>query len=443
MRTFFAILLLVAAAAAQQPPASAAHVVEVFHEFERIGAQPLWPGFEPTKTAVEVYDGTNTYLYHHPKPPEGFTPVAGAPGVFMFPGQHDSVRANTGTELNGVPTATADISKSKTTTREQAALLIHETFHVYEKKAHPKWAANEAELFTYPMENAEILTLRRLETRALVDALAAFSDERQVRCLAELALDIRQRRFSTISAGAAGYERGIELNEGLAQYVEYLSIKKGDPLEHVDFPVELVRQRAYATGQAWALLLDRFQSDWKTNLVGTSLDEALRRYLTTHPWNLTWRCDYGAKTVHDRQLILAKREIAALIAARAQRKQAFLSAPGWRIEIIAGKEPLWPQGFDPWNVQNLGNNDILHTRWAKLGNATGAIEALDHPSLTEGVGPHPLFNGAKRYIITGLIAPPSINEKDGKVTIDAPGAKGTFTGASVTTTGQTVVVRLP
>src|SRR3954452_15256680 len=145
MRGVFIVVLAALCAAGQQPPATAAspRAIEVFREFERIGTQPLWPGFEPTRTAVEVYDGTNTYLYHHPKPPEGFAPLAGAPGVFVFPGQHDSVRANTGTELNGLPTATADISKSKSSTREQAALLIHETFHVYEKKAHPKWAEEE------------------------------------------------------------------------------------------------------------------------------------------------------------------------------------------------------------------------------------------------------------------------------------------------------------
>src|SRR3954462_3913920 len=155
MRRLFILVMAAVCAAGEQPLAATAEsrVIEVFREFERIGAQPLWPGFEPGKTAVEVYDGTNTYLYHHPKPPEGFAPLAGAPGVYVFLGQHDSVRANTGTELNGVPTATADLSKSKSSTREQAALLIHETFHVYEKKAHPKWAANEGELFTYPFEN--------------------------------------------------------------------------------------------------------------------------------------------------------------------------------------------------------------------------------------------------------------------------------------------------
>ena len=70
-RTLAALLLLVALATGQQPP----NVVEVFREFDRIAAQPLWPGFEPRGIAVEVYDGANTYLYHHPKPPEGFVPL--------------------------------------------------------------------------------------------------------------------------------------------------------------------------------------------------------------------------------------------------------------------------------------------------------------------------------------------------------------------------------
>ena len=67
MRTlllFLALSFLFPLGAAAEQPTSAAgpHVLEVFREFDRIGAQPLWPGFEPTRTAVEVYDGTNTYL---------------------------------------------------------------------------------------------------------------------------------------------------------------------------------------------------------------------------------------------------------------------------------------------------------------------------------------------------------------------------------------------
>jgi hypothetical protein len=437
MKRLFVVLLLLCPALAQSTP----RAFEVLNKFDLLAQKPLWPGFEPQKIAVELYDGTDTYLFHHPKPPEGFTPVAGAPGVFVFHGQHDSVRANTGTELNGVLTATADISKSTATIDEQAALLIHESFHVYEKQAHPKWAANEAELFTYPMDDGLVLAGRRLETLALLRALAA-KNGREARCWAETALRWRGQRFGRMPSGAAGYERGIELNEGMAQYVEYKSIGKKAALTQADFPLELIRQRGYATGQAWAVLLDQFGGEeWKASITDTPLDEHLNGYFQVAAWRPSEPCELSKheETAVRRQ---AEEEVTALVANRRKRRQDFLAAPGWRLEIVAGAEPLWPQGFDPWNVHNLGSNDILHTRWVKLGNKSGAIEIMNHASLTEGVGPHPLFNGEKRLIVTGL-GPVSFTDKDGKVAITSDAAKGTFAGASVTQQGQTVVVNLP
>jgi hypothetical protein len=241
-----------------------------------------------------------------------------------------------------------------------------------------------------------------------------------------------------MSPGAVGYERGTELNEGLAQYVEYKSINRPAALTKEDFPAEEIRKRGYATGQAFALLLDRTGIAWKDKIDGVgSLDELLTQSLRG--------CEMWPPVDLPQAKNDAKREVANLVATRAKRRQDFLSAPGWRMEIVAGKEPLWPQGFDPWNVQNVstqpGDYDILHTRWVKLGNGSGAIEVLNHPSLTMGVGPHPLFNGAKRLIVTGL-REPKVTEAGGKVTIAAEGAKGTFTG-TVKRDGQTIVVRLP
>ena len=436
MRKLIAILLLLSPASAQQAP----RALEVLKKFDEISRQPLWPGFEPQKIAVELYDGTDTYLFHHPKPPEGFAPVPGSPGVYVFHGQHDSVRANTGTELNGVPTATADISKSNATLAEQAALLIHESFHVYEKQAHPKWAANEAELFVYPFDNAGALALRRLETDALVRALNARTD-RDLRCWSEAAMRTRLQRYGKMPAGSAAYERGIELNEGLAQYVEYKAARKRAALTTDAFPVELIRQRGYATGQALALLLDRFVgARWKDE-GDTPLDQRLHEYFERDPQVPRKTCSLPDELTQ-KETTRAQADVAQLVAARTQRKQDFLAASGWRLEIVAGAEPLWPQGFDPWNVQNLGDNDILHTRWMKVGNKSGALEVMNHASMTEGVGPHPLFNGAKRLVVTGL-GPISLNDKDGKVAIDSDAVKGTFAGASVTQQGKTVTVKLP
>ena len=428
-----ALLLLASLAPAQSPP----RVVEAFREFGRIGAQPLWPGFDPRTIPVEVFDGTDTYLFHHPKPPEGFRPLEGVAGVFVFPGQHDTVRANTGTEVNGVPTATADISKGQGSPAEVASLFIHESFHVFQGKAHPKWGGNEMELFTYPLDDADQLWLRRLETMALVHALQAKSDSDSHHWV-EAALGYRQERFAKLPAGAVGYERGSELKEGLAQYVEYLSIQKPAALSPEDFPAGIVRQRAYATGQALALLLDRFGGEWKTQLdSGTSLDELLRARLGPgkKPYAIP-------KKEAAAQLLRAQSEVEQLVAGRAKRKQDFLAAPGWRLEFMAGKEPLWPQGFDPWNLSVLSSREVLHTRWLKLGNGSGAVEVLNHASMTQGAGAHPIFNGIRWLRVTGL-PEPKVTEADGKVTIEAGGIKGSFAAATIERSDHAILIKLP
>ena len=414
--TFLVGLLALAAAPA---PAPAPTVLDVLETFDRLAGAPLWPGFAPGTVAVEVFDGARTYLVHHPKPPEGFQPVPGRPGTFVFDGKHDSIRANTGTELNGVPTATADLSTARSK-EAAAALLVHECFHVHQKAAHPDWTANEAELFTYPVDDATILAERRQETLALVRALQARKDE-DARCWARTALAVRGKRAASLPEGALAYERGIEKNEGLAQYVEDLSLHAGARLTDADFPAEEIRQRGYGTGQAWALLLDRF-GDWKAGLGATPLDEVLRARLGSEGAV----CALSPDAIRS-ATARAERDAAEVLASRGMRRSAFLAAPGWTVEIVAGEEPLWPQGFDPWNVKNLGERAVLHTRWVKVGNGAGSVEVLDRPSLTEGVGPHPLFNGARRLVVTGL-AEPALTEGEGQVGIEAKGLKGSFRG---------------
>ena len=101
---------------------------------------------------VELFDGASTYLLNHPSPPDGFRPVAGQQNIYVYPGQHETVRANTGTMVNGVPTATVDISGKTSSVDELASLLVHETFHVFQGRHYPDWGGNEMDLFTYPVD---------------------------------------------------------------------------------------------------------------------------------------------------------------------------------------------------------------------------------------------------------------------------------------------------
>lgn len=70
----------------------------------------------------------------------------------------------------------------------------------------------------------------------------------------------------------------------------------------------------------------------------------------------------------------------------------------------------------------------------------GDHAGLNHRSLTQGKGTHPLLNGVKRVVITDF-AQPKITEINGRVRIEVEGVTGTFEGKAEST-GQTIIVRL-
>lgn len=454
MRIVLCLVLLahaLPATAAQRRARPAAHaptaadVYAVVAEVDRVAARAaLWPGFDPRRVPLAIFNGDTTFLFRHPNPPPEFVSLSSRQGVYAFAGRHESVTANAPAKLNGIWAATAMLTPDRRRTlREQAALVIHETFHVFQRERHPEWSANELELFVYPFEDADALRLRRLETLALSRAETARATE-VAACWASSALKLRAERFARMPAGSAAYERGTELNEGLASYVESLAAGHSarSRLPPDDFAAGEVRQRAYATGRALALLLDRFAPGWKQRLEGGDkrpLDEALGAAL---PAPDGARCEIAPS--HSRSASeRARQDVGALAARREALRRDFFAQPGWSLELVAREDsPLFPQGFDPLNVVRVGAREVLHTRYLKLGSGAGVIELINRRSLTEGAGEHPLFNGLRRLTVTGLAAEPAVVESAGKTTITAENLKAEFKNAEVTRSGQTLLVRL-
>ena len=108
-----------------------------------------------------------------------------------------------------------EIARIAASLGEVAALATHESFHIYQRERHPGWIANEADLFTYPIDSAELLALRRLEKEAFRRALSA-PGEAGAACWARGALAIRNQRFTPMESIFAAYERKTELVEDLA-----------------------------------------------------------------------------------------------------------------------------------------------------------------------------------------------------------------------------------
>jgi hypothetical protein len=415
-------------------------------EVERIAgsfaASPLWPGFDPLAVPLAVYDGDRTHLYRHPKPPDGFISSGDSTlEAAVYPGRYEAMTANTSAAIGGVGTATVLLDRDypgRNLTR-LAAMAIHEAFHVFQRARHPGWSGNEGDLFSYPAEDPGLLKLRRLESKALERAVTA-TDPESAAGWARTAIALRAQRYQGLDSTLVVYERRTELNEGIATWVEFRAAGMRDVhFPEREFGPAEVRLRAYATGPALALLLDRFSPDWPGSFEandGQFLDAALANVLGagSTPGFTPAETEEAGR--------IALQDVGELTAQRKRLVTDFEGRAGWRVVVeCAEGQPLWPQGFDPLNVQPAGAGRILHTRFLKVGNESGAIEFLDLQSLTEPAGTHPLFHGVRRALATGL-PEPRVTETGTEITIAAPGLSGRFTGARVIRGEKEITIRL-
>jgi hypothetical protein len=420
MRTLIVSLLTLTSAAG-------ADVTAILTEFDRVSSRAEWPGFDPHSIPVAVYDGNRTWLYRHPSPPSEFHAVDGHPGLFASVGRHPAMQANTSAEIGGALTATLMIDASDRSPLENAAILTHECFHVYQRRHHPAWQGNEAVLFTYPVEDADAAALALLEQEALRHALNS-----KTACWASRFVETRRQRFARLPAEAVAYERATELNEGLAQYVQDRVGGRQPDLARTFQPGD-VRGRAYVIGEAVAFILDKTAPGWKSR-VQDSLEELL-------PSPPDPACDF---TAAERQTSVqqGRNVVAALLQRRHDAERTFESAPGWRVVVEASTQhPLRLQGFDPMNVERLTDKVVLHKRLLKLGNAGGSLEMLKAQSITVAAGTHPLFGGVRSWTIL-LESKPSVTVDGKTVKIEAPGLNGSFSDASAETQGQRIIIRV-
>jgi hypothetical protein len=428
------LLLSAGALAAQAPPA---RVLEIDAAFRRMAERSLWPGFQPLTTPRAIFDGEATWLFGHPGAPDGFDD--GSDGVRRYPGRHPLVTANSSVLLDRVRTATVLADRAQVAARDVARTLVHEAFHVYATAQHADWTANEAALFEYPLDDPDALAARRMESEALRRALAAEGVRAQA-CWSAVALAGRTARFARLPAAAAEYERFSELSEGLAEYVERRAT--GDTLDVIPgngYSPAAIRDRAYATGAALALVLDRLRPGWPgvLNAKTHPLDALLAQAVQAEE-----AASCGLETAaRDSIAARARRDVSRLAVERNEQLAQFENQPGWRLVLVNEGPPLFPSNFDPLNVHGMGGGRVLHTRVLGIANERGSIEVFGRTALTEAAGAHPLFNGVRRLIVTGL-AEPDVDESAGMIRVSAEGVRAEFRGATVVRGDRSIEIRI-
>ena len=319
-----------------------------------------------------------------------------------------------------------------------AAVLIHEAFHVYQDEALPGFLANEALLFEQPVDDAEWLLARRAESECLRRAWLAFGDDDAALGWARAALDWRQRMAE---AGDVTYTRGLELREGTAQYVQYRAHDEREtpPLPADGYAAEDIRERGYGAGETWARLLDRAHAPWASELApdgSVSLDEALERALEG--------AELAPRALSDAWLTRARaraaEDAAAVTARREARLGEFLGRSGASLVLQPLHGPLWVERFDPLNLEPLSAGQVLHTRWLRAARGEQRIECEDLDVLSLPAGGHPLFEGVAGLVLTGLEAVPEVVVEGDVTRLRAPGLSVDLMGAEVQTRGDRLIV---
>ncbi len=424
------------------------HVSDLAREIERLVAQgELWPGFDPLAIPLVFYDGEDTYLFRCSEVPEGFREMrVGECDVLVYDGRYPVVTASSVVEIAGTPTASVMFDRSANQAPTVlASVAIHEAFHVYQQACHPTWQGNEVVRYLFPVDDANLLFLRRMETEALRRALAANGSEEK-RCWTLRALRARQDRYAGMALEFSTYERGTELLEGLASYVEAMSVGR----TRVDLPREgyaanEVRGRCYEIGHALAVLLDAFAPMWKTAFEADDA-QALDVYLLEVLEKSGGQCGEFTESEIAHFEAVARVDVQDLLAQRSEQRRAFDSQVGMRLSVIApDTEPLWVSGTDPSNLV-IVEGGVLHSRFVHIHHESGQLEMLtdrmdDVVALTVAVGPHPLMNGVLRLTIAGLDTLDVVSD-GGVVNISGSGLTGQFTNATVDETDGQVTVYL-
>ncbi|MFT4039643.1 MAG: hypothetical protein QM692_15775 [Thermomicrobiales bacterium] len=409
---------------------------DVFATYARFSADTFWPGFDPHSVPLALFDGEQTWLFGYPGTPPGFAPAAES-GLLVSAGRHPAILANSTSDVDGVLVATLIVDRAMLRkSAAVAALALHEAFHVYQRRAHPEWAANEADLFTYPASQFQIVAQTNLERYALKRAL----HQRNAAAWAALAMDFRHTRFAAMPPAAVQYERQTELMEGLAHYVELQALGL-PPRGLTDAALEL-RSRCYTSGAAMAFLLDQLSPGWQQRLEAGDAS-SLDALVATAPAVRQAVPDIFPPREHAAILLDAQQAVTESAATMRETRRAFFAQPGAQLVMHAAPgAPLRVRGFDPMNVTVLGNGEVLHSRYLALESAGATLELLDGAAITLAAGAHPLFDGVQTVTLAGLPPQQLPASSDSPLAITLPGVRLEAAAARVKWVAATLTVHL-
>lgn len=257
-------------ASAQTTPIDIPTAQLYFNEARQLGAADagrLWG--KPVAGPILFVDPGTGFIVANRADRDGKFEAQG--GVWIGKLPESTAPANTGIDIGGTRWAMImwPLPDNRYT---RGQLLMHESFHrIQDSVGIP--GSNPANAHLAAADGRIWL---RLEMRALAEALLRTGDGKRSALVD--ALTFRAKRYSLFSE-AAEEERQLELNEGLAEYTGYklsglptdvLADRVAVHLAQQEQQESQSRSFAYATGPAYALLLDATGANWRRSMKASS-----------------------------------------------------------------------------------------------------------------------------------------------------------------------------
>jgi hypothetical protein len=254
---------------------------------------------------------------------------------------------------------------------ERGILLMHEVWHSVQAGVQvPLQSPDNPHLAT-----AAGRTWLKVEGRALDSALASTGEHRK-RAMIDALAARRARRAA--SPGSAATEQPLELSEGLAEFTgitlvaapgERASLVRAR-LSRLDTEGSLVRSFPYATGAAWALLLDLIDDGWRAYLrpdtdLAIMAAEAMRINPDTLDLGDARFAPYGLREIRADE---EGREVVRL-ARQDSLRARYVTGPTLRLPLAEMN-----MSFNPNNVEPLPDAGTVY-RPFRLSDRWGVLDA--------------------------------------------------------------------
>ncbi len=364
--------------------------MEAFYRKAAAFSEEVWPGMRLSPMCAFRENGP-AFLYNHPNPPETFKRI----GDQLYAGEQAELKiaGATQAEINGVLTAVVGYDSPRYAGAEEVfAELFHEIHHVYQlKHVRSLKPDNPVTLLLYPEDYRN--DAMKMAEQKLLFSLCFCDDSKEFATMLNQYKRIRDNREEFIGKEFLEYEKDVESLEGPAFYCQlmyYKAVGGGDSAVKNNFiqkeffgvlttPYygrESLRYRHLASGMAMCVLLDRQNSQWKSEYYASGM-KLYDYFVTQFSFN-----DAGFQEIAV-DCAISKFHTQKIRDRHFENLHRFNRQSGIKVTLNFRKPPEF-RGFDPMHAEAINDSVVLHTTLLSLkGSDRNELFITGWPALTQ------------------------------------------------------------